>query len=54
MHIPAVPYALVLDGGVGYVRLQRLNASAAAEVAWGLVRLGKTVLRSDSVSEPHV
>ena len=46
VHIPAVPYALVLDGGVGYVPLQRFNASAAAEVASALVRLGREGARS--------
>jgi carboxyl-terminal processing protease len=46
VHIPAVPYALVLDGGVGYLPLQRFNASAAAEVAAALVRLEREGARS--------
>ena len=46
VHIPAVPYALVLDGGVGYLPLQRFNASAAAEVAAALVRLQREGARS--------
>lgn len=46
VHIPAVPYALVLDGGVGYVPLQRFNASAAAEVAAAVVRLQREGARS--------
>ena len=32
IHVPAVPYALMLDGGVGYVPLQRFNESAAEQV----------------------
>ena len=46
VHVPAVPYALVLDGGVGYVPLQRFNASAAAEIAAALVRLEREGARS--------
>jgi carboxyl-terminal processing protease len=32
VHIPAVPYSLVLDGGVGYVPLQRFNETATTDV----------------------
>jgi carboxyl-terminal processing protease len=32
VHIPAVPYAIVLDGGVGYVPLQKFNENAATDV----------------------
>lgn len=32
VHIPAVPYTLVFEGGVGYVPLQRFNESSAGEV----------------------
>lgn len=32
IHIPAVPYTLVFDGGVGYVPLQQFNETAAEEV----------------------
>jgi carboxyl-terminal processing protease len=32
VHIPAVPYAIMLDGGIGYIPLQRFNDGAAAEV----------------------
>jgi carboxyl-terminal processing protease len=46
VHIPAVPYTLVLDGGVGYVPLQRFNASAGAEMAAALVRLQREGARS--------
>lgn len=46
VHVPAVPYALLLDGGVGYIPLQRFNTSAAAEVAGALVKLGRQGARS--------
>jgi carboxyl-terminal processing protease len=32
VHIPAVPYALLLDGGVGYIPLQKFNESATNDV----------------------
>src|SRR5690606_27019416 len=32
VHVPAVPYAVVLDGGVGYVPLQSFNETASADV----------------------
>ncbi len=32
IHVPSVPYALMLDGGVGYVPLPRFNNTSAAEV----------------------
>jgi carboxyl-terminal processing protease len=32
VHIPAVPYALVLDGNVGYIPLQKFNEGASADV----------------------
>lgn len=39
VHIPAVPYAIVLDGGVGYLPLQRFNESASADVAKAVLDL---------------
>ncbi|MGH7443670.1 MAG: S41 family peptidase [Longimicrobiales bacterium] len=33
VHIPAVPYVLLLDDDIGYVPLQRFNQDAAREVA---------------------
>lgn len=39
IHIPAVPYALMLDGGIAYVPLQTFNETAASEVSAQLVRL---------------
>jgi carboxyl-terminal processing protease len=32
VHVPAVPFTLVLDGGVGYLPLQRFNEDSRAEV----------------------
>ena len=39
VHIPAVPYAIVLDGGVGYVPLQKFNENAALDVRNALLDL---------------
>jgi carboxyl-terminal processing protease len=39
IRIPAVPYALMLDGGIGYIPLQTFNETAAREVANQLIRL---------------
>ncbi len=33
IHVPAVPYAIVLDGDIGYVPLQGFNETAAQELA---------------------
>lgn len=33
IHIPAVPFAILLDDGVGYIPLQRFNENAGEEVA---------------------
>jgi carboxyl-terminal processing protease len=33
IHVPAVPYAIVLDGDIGYVPLQGFNETAAEELA---------------------
>jgi carboxyl-terminal processing protease len=41
VRIPAVPYAIMLDGKVGYVPLQRFNESAAEEVQAGVANLVK-------------
>ena len=32
VHVPAVPYAVVLDGGIGYIPLQRFNEMASRDV----------------------
>src|SRR5688500_9090162 len=39
VHIPAVPYAIVLDGGIGYVPLQKFNENAATDVRNALIDL---------------
>ena len=39
IRVPAVPYSLVLDGGVGYIPLQSFNESAAQDVERSLLSL---------------
>jgi len=39
VHVPSVPYAIMLDGGIGYVPLQRFNDVASQEVARAVQRL---------------
>ena len=39
VRVPAVPYALMLDGGVGYIPLQSFNESAAQDVERSLLSL---------------
>jgi carboxyl-terminal processing protease len=39
IHIPAVPYSLVFDGGVGYIPLQQFNETSAEEVAKAIISL---------------
>lgn len=39
IRVPAVPYALMLDGGVGYIPLQSFNESAAQDVERSLMTL---------------
>ncbi len=46
VHIPAVPYALLLEEGVGYVPLQRFNQDAAREVAQAVSSLRSQGARS--------
>jgi carboxyl-terminal processing protease len=46
IHIPAVPYALMLDGGIGYVPLQQFNETAASEVERQVRRLQKEGAKS--------
>jgi carboxyl-terminal processing protease len=33
IHVPAVPYSLMLDGDIGYILLQQFNETAARDVA---------------------
>ncbi len=39
IHVPAVPYALMLDNGVGYVPLQRFNEASASDVLAAVAHL---------------
>ena len=39
IHIPAVPYAIVLDDKIGYIPVQRFNETAAEEVQSAVARL---------------
>ena len=41
IHIPAVPYAMMLDDRIGYVPVQRFNETATQEVADAVSRLQK-------------
>ncbi|MDB4885920.1 MAG: carboxyl-terminal protease, partial [Gemmatimonadetes bacterium] len=41
IHIPAVPYAIVLDKQIGYVLVQRFNETAAGEVEAAVRQLQK-------------
>ncbi len=41
IHIPAVPYAIVLDNRIGYVPVQRFNETASDEVKAAVARLQK-------------
>jgi carboxyl-terminal processing protease len=41
IHIPAVPYAIMLDNKVGYLPVQRFNETASEEVADAVARLQK-------------
>ena len=39
VHVPAVPFTLVLDGGIGYLPLQRFNEDSRAEVQRAMLDL---------------
>ncbi|MEP6621821.1 MAG: S41 family peptidase [bacterium] len=41
IHIPAVPYAIVLDNRIGYVPVQRFNETSAEEVQTAVAQLQK-------------
>jgi len=41
IHVPAVPYAMMLDGGTGYIPLQRFSDSAGTEVGGAIASLRK-------------
>lgn len=46
VHVPAVPFATMLDGKVGYVPLQRFNETADSEVTHAIVALKRQGARS--------
>jgi carboxyl-terminal processing protease len=46
IHVPAVPYAIMLDNRVGYVKLQRFNESAADDVERSIRDLTRKGARS--------
>jgi carboxyl-terminal processing protease len=46
IHVPSVPYAMVLEGGVGYIPLQQFSETATAEVSEAMLRLGRQGARS--------
>ncbi len=39
IHVPAVPYALMYDGNIGYIKVQGFNETAASEVSKAIRRL---------------
>ncbi|MGH7719987.1 MAG: S41 family peptidase [Gemmatimonadaceae bacterium] len=41
IHVPAVPYAIMLDGDVGYIPLLTFSETAAAEIRTALDRLAR-------------
>ena len=46
IHVPAVPYAIMLDNRIGYIILQRFNESAAADVQRSIRDLSRKGARS--------
>jgi carboxyl-terminal processing protease len=46
IHVPAVPYAIMLDNRIGYIVLQRFNESAAADVERSIRDLTRKGARS--------
>ncbi len=46
IHIPAVPYGIMIDPGVGYIPLQGFNETAGEEVATQVMRLQKMGAKS--------
>jgi carboxyl-terminal processing protease len=46
IHVPAVPYAMVLDNRIGYIKLQRFNESAASDVEGAIRDLTRKGARS--------
>ena len=46
IHVPAVPYGIMLDGNVGYVLLQTFNETASEELTQAVDRLRQQGARS--------
>ncbi|HET7025373.1 MAG TPA: S41 family peptidase [Gemmatimonadales bacterium] len=46
VHVPAVPFALMLDGKIGYIPLQRFNETSDSEVADAITRLKREGAKS--------
>lgn len=46
IHVPAVPYAIMLDGNIAYVPLQTFNETASEELTEAIERLRKEGARS--------
>ena len=46
IHIPAVPFVTMLDGGVGYIPVQGFNETASVETIRGIQRLQREGMKS--------
>jgi carboxyl-terminal processing protease len=46
IHIPAVPFVTMLDGGVGYIPVQGFNETASAETIRGIQQLQREGMKS--------
>jgi len=46
IHIPAVPFVTMLDGGVGYIPVQGFNETASEETIRGIQRLQREGMKS--------
>ena len=46
IHIPAVPFVTMLDGGVGYIPVQGFNETSSAETIRGIQRLQREGMKS--------
>jgi carboxyl-terminal processing protease len=46
IHIPAVPFVTMLDGGVGYIPVQGFNETASSETIRGIQQLQKEGMKS--------
>ena len=46
IHIPAVPFVTMLDGGVGYIPVQGFNETSSAETIRGLQQLQREGMKS--------